>query len=309
MITTVTLNAAIDKTYFLPTFPLGEVTRIGEMTAFPGGKGINVARVVHQLGCPVVATGFVGGHNGAFITDELNKQEIQSDFVEADGESRLCLNIIHEESMISTELLEPGPTVAVNQIRALENKVREWAQRSDVVILSGSAPEGVPANIYATLIKICKQAGAKVFMDASGQLLTEGIRAVPHFIKPNETEVAALLDSAALEESKLVACVRAMIDRGISCTAVTLGDKGAIVGWHDQIYRVTVPRLRVVNTVGCGDAFVAGMAVGMFKRHTAKECIRLAAASSCANALSREAGTVQAEDLQRLLPQVQIELI
>jgi tagatose 6-phosphate kinase len=277
------------------------------MVSYPGGKGVNVARIVHQLNAAVIATGFVGGHNGEYIREALTRQGISHDFVTVEGESRLCLNVLHDGG-ISTELLEPGPPVTFEALEALERTVTSYAARSSVVILSGSAPIGVPSNWYARMIASIQGAGAQAFLDASGTLLQEGVAAHPDFIKPNESEIGALLDRTARDESDFVAAVRMLVNRGIGCVALTLGAGGAIVGVKGAAYRVRVPPLPVVSAVGCGDAFVAGMAVGFLRGLAVPERVRLAAAAACANALHREAGRIEAPELQRLLPLIDITL-
>ncbi|TLS50289.1 1-phosphofructokinase family hexose kinase [Paenibacillus antri] len=305
-IATVTMNAAIDKTYRVPSLPLGRVTRIPEMVAYPGGKGINVARALRQLGCDVVATGFVAGFNGAYIRTALSDQGVAHDFVDVAGESRLCLNVLHDGGA-STELLEPGPSATEADFAALERKVAALAERSAIVCLSGSAPTGVPANAYERLVGIVRKAGALAFLDASGALLAGGVRAAPDFVKPNEHEVAALSSQPATDEAALAACARELVGaRGIGCAAITLGAAGALVGCGDAVYRVRVPALRVVSAVGCGDAFVAGMAAGTLRGDPLEQRIRLAAAAACANALHREAGRIDPAELERLLPMIDI---
>lgn len=307
MITTVTLNAAVDKTYRVAKLAHGRVTRIPEMAVYPGGKGINVARVVKQLGCEVTATGFAGGYNGAYIRSALTAQGIAHDFTEVPGESRLALNLLHDDGT-STELLEPGPVVAEEHVADLERKLAAWAERSKIVIISGSAPTGVPIHIYARWVAMVKAAGAQAFLDASGLLLSEGVKAVPDLIKPNEEEFVALAPTIALDdgEESRAAAVRALTGRAAGMVALTLGGDGSLIGSEGAMYRVRVPKLRVVSTVGCGDAFVAGMAAGTMRQLPMEDRIRLAAAAACANALHREAGRIDSMELERLLPQIDI---
>lgn len=306
MITTITLNAAIDKTYYLPSFQPGKVSRVATVHAFPGGKGLNVARVAHLLGEPVLASGFVGGHNGEFIRQELDKQGIRHDFVTVEGESRLCLNIIDETSRTSTELLEPGPVITDDHIEAMKRKVRQLAAASSIVAFSGSIPKGAPAAIYAELAAIAKAEGARVFLDTSGDPLLEGIKAQPYLIKPNEEEVAKLIGRPPERESDLYDSVRRLMEQGIECVVVSLGAAGSLAGIRGELYRVTAPSLDAVNTVGCGDAFVAGMAVAVSRGKNAEEALRLATAAGSANALTEQAGNVRLHDVQRFLHEVAI---
>jgi tagatose 6-phosphate kinase len=304
LITTVTLNAAIDKTYYLPAFERDKVSRVGKMHAFPGGKGLNVARVVRQLGENVVATGYVGGFNGEFIKKELDKQGIRHDFVTVEGESRLCLNIIDESRRTSTELLEPGPDITADQVEEMKRKVKQLAANSSIVAFSGSIPKGVPATIYADLVAIAKAEGAKVFLDTSGDPLLQALAAKPHFIKPNEQEIEVILGKKPERESDLHETVRRLMAQGIDCVVVSLGAAGSLAGIGGALYRIAAPKLEPVNTVGCGDAFVAGMAVATLRGQSAEECLKLATAAGSANALTEQAGSVRLSDVERFLQQI-----
>ncbi|MDF2661559.1 MAG: 1-phosphofructokinase [Paenibacillus sp.] len=309
LITTVTLNAAIDKTYYMEKFPLGKVSRVSTMISVPGGKGINVARVAHQLGGEVLASGFVGGSNGAYIVKELDKSGISSDFVEVEGESRLCLNMIDQSESTSTELLEPGPVITGEQIAEMKAKIGLLAAKSAIVAFSGSLPKGAPASLYAELIGIAKAAGAQAFLDTSGDALLEGVRAQPYFIKPNEDEVEKLIGRKLEQESDVYGAIRQLMEQGIGCVVVTLGAGGSVAGYGGRLYRVRAPRIEAVNPVGSGDSFVAGMAVATAAGRTFDQAIRLATACGTANALNVQAGDVRQDDVERLLGQVQVDLI
>ncbi|WP_028547460.1 1-phosphofructokinase family hexose kinase [Paenibacillus sp. UNC451MF] len=318
MITTVTLNAAIDKTYYLSSFPLGRVSRVRRMFAEPGGKGINVARVIHQLGYPVTATGFLGGYNGEWICNALGKQGIANDFVQIEGESRLCLNMIDEATGVSTEVLEGGASIPQEAIEQLIVKVKRLAAQSKIVCISGSLPNGIPDDFYAELIEIVKKAGALAFLDTSGASLRNGIRAIPYFTKPNEDEIVQLLGTQMeLDMSKDMADVQQVLkeqlislyDKGIPTVTVSLGSQGSLTSVEGAVFRAKAPRIDVVNTVGCGDAFVAGMAIATAGELPANERIAYATAVGSANALTEKAGYVNKLDVQRLFSDIAVEQI
>lgn len=305
-ITTVTLNAAIDKTYYLPKVIKGTVMRAEHVLSMAGGKGINVARVLRQLGHEnVTATGFVSGYNGAYIVSQIQQTGIISEFVQAQGESRLCLNIIDGTDLDSTEVLEPGPEIESHILEAFKQKLRIISEDSALVVFSGSIPRGLSSNIYAQLIEISRSAGADIFLDASGDALLQGLTAQPSFIKPNEHEVLPLLQNSGTTEIHTAALE--LMSQGIPNVVVTLGGEGAIAGVRGQLYRVRIPRIEIVNTVGCGDAFVAGYAYGYVRNWLPEDCLRYAAAAGCANALSPAAGDLKLSDHKALLEQVQVD--
>lgn len=306
MITTVTLNAAIDKTYYIAKFQPGTVHRVTRQIAEPGGKGNNVAKVVRLLGGEVAATGFAAGGNGVFIEDELNRRGIQASFVKASGESRLCLNMIDESTGESTEVLELGADIAETHIAELKETLRELARRSSVVALSGSLPPGTPGDLYVELIRIVKAEGARAFLDTSGKALSEALGAKPDFVKPNEHELAQWLGCDRLSEAECVEAARKLAAGGIAQVCVTLGEKGAVAFLDGKGYRVLPPKIEAVNTVGCGDSFVAGMAYGEDRGLAPEEKLRIAAAASAANAMSAKAGHIDEDRYQAYLRQVEV---
>ncbi|KIL36791.1 hypothetical protein SD71_05845 [Cohnella kolymensis] len=305
MITTVALNAAIDKTYYLDEICKGTVMRAEKVLAAAGGKGINVARVLKQLGHEkVAAAGFAAGHNGRFIVDHVMDTGIDAEFITVPGESRLCLNFIDRTDNSTTEVLEPGPQIDGEHLDLLKERLQELAGRSKLVIFSGSLPQGLDSGLYADLIRLADSAGAGVFLDASGAPLEQGMEAKPSFIKPNEDEVRPWLPDG--EAPDLVKAVTALMAKGIPNVVITLGAEGAVAGIAGKIYRVQIPALQAVNTVGCGDAFVAGFAYGHVRRWSAQDCLRHAAAAGCANALSPIAGDLRMADHRQLLGEIRI---
>jgi tagatose 6-phosphate kinase len=308
MIATVTLNAAIDKTYYLDHFEYAKVSRIQRMHAVPGGKGINVARVIHQLGGDVISTGFIGGKNGEFIENELKKQGIPHDFIKVDGESRLCLNVINHSNHTSTELLEPGPTLNDESLEEMKNHIRDISRNSKIIVLSGSLPLGVSLSYYAELIQISKKEGARVFLDTSSDALLRGIHAKPFLIKPNQDEVKKI-SNTEFDERTLNDKIMELMMQGISSVVVSLGSQGSIAGYSGRLFRIKAPLIEAVNTVGCGDSFIAGMAFACDRGDDIEVCFRLATAVGTANALTYEAGHIRIEDVKRLLPQVEMQQI
>jgi len=306
LITTVTLNAAIDKTYFVPAFEHGIVSRVEKALSTAGGKGLNVARVLRQLGqADVAATGFAGGYNGKFITSKVEEAGIAAAFVECAGESRICLNVIDGRDGSSTELLEPGPEIGEAEMAALKRKLARLSAESAVVVFSGSLPKGVPLGAYAELIALSREAGAEVFLDTSGEALALGTAALPSFVKPNEDEIAALLPKG--KDGDLRDGIASLMERGLSQVVVTLGGEGAVAGIRGRLYRVRIPPVRAVSAVGSGDAFVAGYAYGQARGWPAEDVLKFAAAAGSANAMSPLTGDVDAALHRGLLSEITVE--
>ena len=306
MILTVTLNAAIDKRYVVEGFRIGEVNRVKECTYVPGGKGLNVSKPASIYGAEVVATGFAGGHAGAYIEDALKPFGIRSAFYHVDAESRSCINIWDEVNQVQTEFLEPGFTLTEEDFAGFEAKFRQLVQEAKVVAMSGSVPKGLDGTAYQRLVKIVKDAGIPVILDTSGKLLEMGIEAIPSMIKPNIDEIRMLTGKRCDDISEIIEAARAIHERGVKIVAVSLGADGSLAVGDDGIFRARVPKIDAVNTVGCGDSMIAGFALGLSKGLPLEETLRLASAISAAAAMREETGFFVMEDMEKLLPQIEI---
>lgn len=306
MILTVTLNAAIDKRYVVDDCRMGEVNRVKECTYVPGGKGLNVSKPASIYGAEVVATGFVGGHAGNYIEEALKPFGIKSAFYHVEGESRSCINIWDEVNHVQTEFLEPGFTLTEEDFRGFEEKFRELVKDADVVAMSGSVPKGLDGTAYPRLVRIVKEAGKPVILDTSGKLLEMGIEAKPSMIKPNIDEIRMLTGKSCDDLNEIIEAARAIHQKGVEIVAVSLGADGSLAVSDEGVFRAVVPKIDAVNTVGCGDSMIAGFALGISEGLSLPETLRRASAISAAAAMREETGFFVMEDMERLLPQIQI---
>lgn len=310
MITTVTLNASIDKAYRIAQgLEVGSVMRVADAHDTAGGKGLNASRAVATCGEDVIATGFVGGHNGELLRSLLDADGIRHDFVTVANETRCCINVL-DANGTSTEFLEPGREVTAADVAAVEDKVRELAGRSDVVTIDGSVPAGAGDDVYAHLIGIVREAGKPVILDTSGKLLTEGLCARPTMIKPNTDEIAAILGRKPSSLDEIVAAAREVREQhGVEIVVVSLGGDGAIMSCADGEFRGTAPKIEVVNTVGSGDTLVGAFSVATARGLSLPERLRYAMACASANCLTPSTGNFEPEVAERLRAQTTVERI
>jgi tagatose 6-phosphate kinase len=305
MITTVTLNVSIDKAYVINQLNKGEVMRVIKCTNTPGGKGLNVARVIKLCGEEVLATGFVGGHAGAYVEDKLKEQQVPCDFQHTNTETRSCINILENDGT-STELLEAGEPVTQEEVNAFLQKFDEIIDKSEVITISGSAPKGVDTGIYAAMVRKVKEKGKKVILDTSGQLLKEGIKACPTMIKPNSDEIEALLGVPAANREELIENARRLQSMGIEIVVVSLGAEGALVVTKDAVYHGKPPKITPVNTVGSGDSMVGAFAVGFARGYAIEEALRYAVSVSAANTLTMTTGNFNEDDRKAIYEKVTV---
>ena len=299
MITTVTLNVAVDKAYVIGDFNQGEVMRVQKCTNTPGGKGLNVAKVAKLCGEEVLATGFVGGHAGAYVEDMLKKQNVPSEFVHTKNETRSCINVLAADGT-STEFLEPGAEVSEEEIEEFMTEVSKIIDKSGVITISGSVPKGVGTDIYGKMIEQARQKNTPVLLDTSGKLLEEGIKSKPTMIKPNSDEIKALLGVSINNREELIENGKKLQRSGIKYVVISLGADGALVITDEHVYHGKPAKIKPVNTVGCGDSMVAAFAVGIKREYSVEEMLKYAVSVSSANALTMATGYFEEEDREKL---------
>lgn len=188
MIVTVTMNPAIDKTVEIGTLVPGGLNRIQKVEYDAGGKGINVSKTIRELGGSSIATGFLGGNAGKTIENVLRDREIEHDFIWVEGETRTNTKVFEASGEV-TELNEPGPSIGEEQLDALMKKLESYAGPETLFVLAGSIPNGVDKQIYARIIRLVHEKGAKVLLDADGELFRNSLDAGPDIIKPNRVEL------------------------------------------------------------------------------------------------------------------------
>ncbi|WP_413375552.1 1-phosphofructokinase [Alkalihalobacillus sp. 1P02AB] len=307
MITTITLNLALDKTYFLSNFQKGKTNRIKQVHEEPGGKGINVAKVLQTLGYEVKVSGFSGGFTGSKVQKLLNEKLITHQFIQIEDESRECINLIADVNGQETELLEQGPTIQPLKWEELCQSVQQLASQSEFVVLSGSLPKGVPINAYGQLINIIHQADAKTILDTSGEPFQAAISEKPFLIKPNEHELAHWLGKEELSRQDMIWGAEKLHDHGIPHVCLSLGANGVFYIGEKGRYSLTPPLLEVKNTVGCGDAMVAGLTAGFLSNLSIEQTLKLGIACGMSNALHLYAGCIKASDIKNFQDEIKIE--
>ncbi|MDO4554817.1 MAG: 1-phosphofructokinase [Lachnospiraceae bacterium] len=306
MITTITLNASIDKAYQMnEKIENGTVMRVAKCRNSAGGKGLNVARIVKLCKGDVSASGLTGGFNGKYLEELLDQDEIEHHFYHIKGETRSCINIL-DPCYGSTEYLEPGCLVSQEEIVGFLKEFPAIIKDSSVVTLSGSAPEGMNKNIYKILIDAANKAGKKVILDTSKDLLKQGIEARPFMVKPNQDEIEMLFDIKIKNMSDVIHYAKLIFEKGISYVVISLGKDGALLVCEKGIYQAKPPKVSVVNTVGCGDSMVGAFAVSIEKEAEPEECLKYAAAVATANAMSSETGHFDQKQLEEIFDKVKI---
>ncbi|MGL4106968.1 1-phosphofructokinase [Clostridium sp. LP20] len=308
MILVVNLNASVDKRYEMKELNKGSVMRALKVENTPGGKGIHVANVVTILGEECVATGFLGGKTGEFIEGKLKEYKINQDFIKINGDTRECLAIITED-LTQTEILEPGPKVSIEEQDEFLKKYKDLIKDSEVVVASGSVPQNVSKDFYGKLIGIAKENRKKFLLDTSGELLSEGIKGKPFFIKPNKDEIQGLTGRRIEDDKDVIEEIKKFQESGIELVVISLGSKGSIAGYGGKFYKVNIPKVQAVNPVGSGDSYVGGVAVALQRGYEIEELLRYASACGTANAVEEETGFLRKDVVEDLYNKINVTLI
>lgn len=280
MIVTVCMNPAIDKTLGIECLLPGGLNRIQKVEYDAGGKGINVSKTIHALGGSSIATGFLGGNAGQTIAHVLNEQGIRTDFVFVEGETRTNTKVIEDSGRV-TELNEPGPVIPKEKLQEMMEKLTAYAAPQTLFVLSGSVPKGVPADIYGKIIAMVHEKGAKVLLDADGELFRMALNEKPEMVKPNKEELQAYVESLSpLGKADLVKCAEKFLETGVEAVTISMGSEGALFVSEGMVKECPALRVHAHSTVGAGDAMVAAMAYAWELQLAEEETIRLCMATS-----------------------------
>ncbi|PAF32217.1 1-phosphofructokinase [Paenibacillus sp. 7516] len=287
MIYTITLNPSIDYIVEVDDLKLGGLNRMNRDLKLPGGKGINVSRVLNQLGADNTAIGFLGGFTGRFINDKLQADQIQTDFVTIADDTRINIKLKHGDE---TEINGLGPAIREEEAAQLLQKLSSL-QTGDIVVLSGSVPPSLGTDFYDRLIQVCKQTGAEFVIDTTGPALMEALVHMPLLVKPNHHELAELFGVNIETREELVLYGRKLLEAGAKQVLISMAGDGALLITGSDVYHASVPKGKVKNSVGAGDSMIGGFVGTYVLNGDILEAFRTGVASGSATAFSDDLAT------------------
>ncbi|WP_392671933.1 1-phosphofructokinase family hexose kinase [Streptomyces sp. LN785] len=302
MILTVTLNTALDLTYGVPALVPHTSHRVGDVSERPGGKGLNVARVLSALGHETVVTGFAGGSTGAVLRELLADLPPHDALVAVSGNTRRTIAVVDASTGDTTQLNEPGPLVSADEWAAFLTAYGKLLAEADAVALCGSLPPGIHVGAYAELVRLARAAEVPVLLDTSGEPLRRGIAARPDLIKPNADELAQLTGGR-----EPLRATRDARRRGAAGVIASLGADGMLAVTPEGVWRAAPPDRVAGNPTGAGDSAVAGLLSGLVEGLGWPDRLRRAVALSTATVLAPAAGEFDRAAYEELLPRVGIE--
>jgi 1-phosphofructokinase len=306
-ITTVTLNPAIDQTLSIPGFAAGQVNRVAESRSDAGGKGVNVASCLADLGIEVVATGFLGTENAALFESFFERKRITDRFIRLPGSTRVGLKIVDDRTGQTTDINFPGLAPTDQDLSELLERVASLAAPGAWFVLSGSVPPGIPDGIYATLIESIHARGARVLLDTSGPAPRPGLEGGPEVMKPNADELSELAGRTLAGPRAVLEAARSLLDRGVRRVVVSMGGAGAVFVEDGQALLARPLRVTVRSTVGAGDAMVAGIVAAALEELPLEDTARLATACGALAVTRIGSGIEDPAELRELRGRVEIE--
>lgn len=286
-------NPAMDRIEVIASPRLGTVNRSSEARPIAGGKGMNVARGIRQLGGEASVYGPLGGFVGEFIRAACVELGVVDRHVQIAGETRICTILVDQATHQSTVINEPGPVLSSREERLLRESVLERCASGDIVIMTGSLARGLGDRFYAQLVENVQALGAQAIVDTSGRPLEAALKARPWMAKANARELEDVSRSAVVI--------------GPEWTVTTRGRAGATAASAHGQWRVAVPEVEVVNATGAGDAFLAGLASSLSEGDSLPNALRLGAACATGSVTTLEPYIPEPEQLVRLMEAVRVE--
>lgn len=310
MIYTLTLNPSLDRTITVSNLIIGEViNRAEEVRDDPGGKGINVCRVLHRLGQESLALGFLGGYTGKWVRELLNQEGIRHDFLEIKGQTRINILIYDWSKNRRLKVNEQGPEISPSEVSQLQERIRRLHPLPEFLILSGSLPPGVPVDIYRKIILLVKSYGVKTVLDSEGLPLSLGVEGRPYLIKPNRQETEGLLGKKLRTRDDFLNAAFTLRRQGIEVVSISRGARGAILVCSQGCWEAVPPPVSVRSTVGAGDSFLAGLVLSLTENKDPAEALRFAVAAGTASVLSPGTGLCEREQVEKLLSLINVRRV
>ena len=301
MIYTIAFNPSIDYMVSVDHFKLGTVNRTSQEYLLPGGKGINVSIVLHNLGIDSTALGFIAGFTGKEIENRVtNDFGVQCDFIDVEnGYSRINFKMKSDEE---SEVNGNGPMINKEHIDKLYDKL-SCLQAGDILILSGSIPKCLSDDIYSEIMEKLADKNIEIVVDATGDLLMKVLKHKPFVIKPNNHELAEMFHVKLFGTQDIVKYAKKLQEMGAKNVLISMAGDGALfICENGKVYFGNAPKGQVKNSVGAGDSMVADFVAGYEKTKDYVQAFRMGVATGSASAFSENLAT--ASEVEKLLQEI-----
>ncbi len=302
MIFTITLNPSLNKTVNVEELEYDDVNVILAEEGSPGGKGIDISRVIRELGGQSVALGFMGGYKGLEVEGRLTNEGVLCDFTRISGETRTNVIIHQQRKKMQILLSTPAPQVTQFDVATLYRKIKH-VPKDSYVVMSGSLPQGLNEGFYGQVITSLRTKGIRAFLDADGEALKTGVQAGPYLIKPNIHEFGRLIEKSVKDQEDVLGHMAPFLDL-VDSIVVSMGARGAIGVSSKERYIVTPPKVQVKSSAGAGDALLGGLVFALSKGASFKEALCLGVACGTASTLNAGSALCLKDDVYAIKKEV-----
>ncbi len=305
-IATVTLNPAFDLVGRLARIEIGEVNTVETLGLYPAGKGINVAKVLADLGTKLSVTGFLGEENQGDFVQSFAKNGVDDQFYRVAGKTRINVKITETEADV-TDLNFLGFEISEEEWEKFTAQTQNWESQFDLVAVCGSLPRGVSPEKFALWLETLHQQGLKVVLDSSNAALTAGLNAHPWLVKPNRRELEVWAGRALNSIEEVIVAAQELRAKGIENVIISMGEKGSVWINNEGVLQAQPPRCEnVVSTVGAGDSMVAGLIYGFSQGWDKAKTLAFASATSALAVSQSDVGVSDKTALEGILAQVKL---
>jgi 6-phosphofructokinase 2 len=299
-VVTLTLNPAVDKSISVDSVVPERKLRSDRPVLEPGGGGLNVARVLRELGVGVVAYWTRGGPTGLRLASLLDAAGLDHVPIPIGGETREHLIVFETSTGQQFRFGTPGPILEPEELEACCDRVARIDPATPYLVLSGSMPEGAPDDFYAQLARLAPP-GCRVVLDTSGPALARGLEAPMFLVKPNVRELGQLAGVPIEDDDQVRDVARRLIARhGIEVVVTSLGAGGAMATTAHEHWYVRSPTVRIRSAVGAGDSMVGGIVAALAKGRRLQEAIRYGVAAGAAAVMTDGTQLCRRDDVERL---------
>jgi 6-phosphofructokinase 2 len=307
LISTITLNPSLDQHLTVDGLVVDGPNRWSRLHRYAGGKGIDVSRAIHEMGGRTIAYGFIGGAVGRAVEIFLDEEGVPFSFTPIKGETRTNFIITDSQTNHQTRIDAPGPYITKDEFARFQRKMQRIRPSPDLIVVGGSAPPGIPNNVYYTTTIEAKGFGVRTILDADAQWLAEGVKAKPYLVKPNVREAEGLLNRELPDETAIIKAARDIVEMGIEIAVISRGKDGIIAATKDAVLKAVPPEVKVKSTVGAGDCTIAGLALKLAGEEPLARACRLAVAMGTAAVLTPGTELARKTDVEYLLPQIKVK--
>ncbi|WP_274661986.1 1-phosphofructokinase [Enterococcus lactis] len=301
---TCTMNLAIDL--FIETEEMRPfmVNRTKEDDIQANGKGVNVSLVLKMLDFPSTALGFSAGFTGKYIEDYLQQKQIQTEFIEVPGMTRI--NVFTQVNQTGEEykLVNQGPEIPQTAVHNFLNQIRAL-QAEDYLCVSGSLPRGMSPKVLVEISRICQEKEIHLIIDSSDQEVMDCLPYRPFLLKPNEEELSSWFGRKMVTDEDYFVYGQRLVELGAENVLLSLGEKGAILFTKDRVIRGNSPKGKVVNTACAGDAMLGTFLAEYMNRRPLDETLRKSIAAGSSTAFRK--GLTDFLDVEELSKQIKIK--